>query len=147
MKGIIEIYKYTFAYKWRALLVILCNLLFVIFNLLSIVLFIPVLQLIFKPTALKSKALSNPDWNGSLLSLPKHISQEYEYFMQELVAKDPKDALFFVCVTVFITFSATVPFGISLNCGWLWFATSETLFFRKLCDCLSPFTRMKEKVI
>jgi subfamily B ATP-binding cassette protein MsbA len=104
MKGIIEIYKYTFAYKWRALLVILCNLLFVIFNLLSIVLFIPVLQLIFKPTALKSKALSNPDWNGSLLSLPKHISQEYEYFMQELVAKDPKDALFFVCVTVFIAF-------------------------------------------
>jgi subfamily B ATP-binding cassette protein MsbA len=104
MKGIIEIYKYTFAYKWRALLVILCNLLFVIFNLLSIVLFIPVLQLIFKPTALQSKALSNPDWNGSLLSLPKHISQEYEYFMQELVAKDPKDALFFVCVTVFIAF-------------------------------------------
>lgn len=103
MKGIIDIYRYTFAYKGRAILVILCNLLFVIFNLLSIVLFIPVLQLIFRPDNLV-KAMENPTWNGALTSLPKYISQEYQYFMQQLVAEDPKDALFFVCVTVFIAF-------------------------------------------
>lgn len=103
MKGIIDIYRYTFAYKGRAILVILCNLLFVIFNLLSIVLFIPVLQLIFRPDNLV-KAMENPTWNGAITSLPKYISQEYQYFMQQLVAEDPKDALFFVCVTVFIAF-------------------------------------------
>jgi len=103
MKGILDIYKYTFAYKGRAILVILCNLLFVIFNLLSIVLFIPVLQLIFRPDNLV-KAMENPSWNGAISSLPNHISQEYQYFMQQLVAEDPKDALFFVCVTVFIAF-------------------------------------------
>jgi subfamily B ATP-binding cassette protein MsbA len=103
MKGIIDIYKYTFAYKGRAILVILCNLLFVIFNLLSIVLFIPVLQLIFRPDNLV-KAMENPSWNGAITSLPKYISEEYQYFMQKLVAEDPKDALFFVCVTVFIAF-------------------------------------------
>jgi subfamily B ATP-binding cassette protein MsbA len=103
MKGIIDIYRYTFAYKGRAILVILCNLLFVIFNLLSIVLFIPVLQLIFRPDNLV-QAVENPTWNGALTSLPKYISQEYQFFMQELVAEDPKDALFFVCVTVFIAF-------------------------------------------
>lgn len=104
MKGLIDIYKYTFAYKGRAILVILCNLLFVIFNLLSIVLFIPVLQLIFRPENLKVKALNDPSWNGAITSLPKHISEEYQYFMQKLVAEDPKDALFFVCVTVFTAF-------------------------------------------
>jgi subfamily B ATP-binding cassette protein MsbA len=103
MKGIIDIYRYTFAYKGRAILVILCNLLFVIFNLLSIVLFIPVLQLIFRPDNLV-KAMENPTWNGAVTSLPNYISQEYQYFMQQLVAEDPKDALFFVCVTVFIAF-------------------------------------------
>ncbi len=103
MKGIIDIYRYTFAYKGRAILVILCNLLFVIFNLLSIVLFIPVLQLIFRPENLV-KAMDNPSWNGAITSLPKHISQEYQYFMQQLVDHDPKDALFFVCITVFIAF-------------------------------------------
>jgi subfamily B ATP-binding cassette protein MsbA len=51
VKDLKEIIKYTFLYKGTAALVVVCNLLFVVFNLLSLVLFIPILQLIF----------SNPD--------------------------------------------------------------------------------------
>lgn len=103
MKDILEIYRYTFAYKWRAILVIVCNLLFVIFNLISIVLFIPVLQLIFKPDEVTSK-ITEPKWDGQLLSLFEYIKDYYYYFMDDLVQQDPKFALLFVCVSVFIAF-------------------------------------------
>jgi subfamily B ATP-binding cassette protein MsbA len=103
MKGILEIYRYTFTYKWRALLVILCNLLFVIFNLVSIVLFIPVLQLIFKPAQIVAEPIQ-PQWNGGFTGAFSYVSEYYDYYMQTLVKHDPKSALLFVCVTVFIAF-------------------------------------------
>ena len=97
-----EIYRYTFKYKGTALLVVLCNLLFVVFNLLSLVLFIPVLQLIFrKPEDLVPVVkphLSN------ILDLFSYIKDYYNYVMYELVQSDPKQALFFVCISVFIAF-------------------------------------------
>lgn len=82
---------------------ILCNLLFVIFNLISIVLFIPVLQLIFKPDQVAQK-IQEPHWNGQLLSIFEYIKDYYYFFMDNLVAKDPKFALLFVCISVFIAF-------------------------------------------
>lgn len=82
---------------------IVCNLLFVIFNLISIVLFIPVLQLIFKPDEVTSK-ITEPKWDGQLLSLFEYIKDYYYYFMDDLVQQDPKFALLFVCVSVFIAF-------------------------------------------
>ena len=97
-----EIYRYTFKYKGTALLVVLCNLLFVVFNLLSLVLFIPVLQLIFrKPEDLVPVVkphLSN------IFDLFSYIKDYYNYVMYELVQSDPKQALFFVCISVFIAF-------------------------------------------
>ena len=103
MKDILEVYRYTFAYKWRAILVIVCNLLFVIFNLISIVLFIPVLQLIFKPEIVAEK-VPEPNWNGQFFSLFEYIKDYYYFFMDNLVSQDPKFALLFVCVSVFIAF-------------------------------------------
>ena len=44
-----QIYKYTFSYKRSAILTIFYNLLYVVFNLVSLILFIPFLQLIFNP--------------------------------------------------------------------------------------------------
>lgn len=82
---------------------IVCNLLFVIFNLISIVLFIPVLQLIFKPNEVVSKIVE-PKWNGELLSVFEYIKDYYYYFMDDLVQQDPKFALLFVCISVFIAF-------------------------------------------
>lgn len=83
-------------------MVVLCNLLFVVFNLLSLVLFIPVLQLIFrKPEDLVPVVkphLSN------IFDLFSYIKDYYNYVMYELVQSDPKQALFFVCISVFIAF-------------------------------------------
>ncbi|MFN5911703.1 MAG: hypothetical protein ACK45H_10240, partial [Bacteroidota bacterium] len=92
MKGILEIYRYTFNYKWRAILVILCNFLFVVFNLVSIVLFIPVLQLIFRPESANNIPVT-PQWDGSLGGLLGYIPEYYDYYMQRLVMNDPKSAL------------------------------------------------------
>ena len=103
MKGIIEIYRYTFSYKGRSILVILCNFLFVLFNLLSLVLFIPFLQLIFEP-AVKVLNLKEPSWSGGLFDLGGYVKEYYSYFMQKMVNEDPKQALLFVCFSVFAAF-------------------------------------------
>ena len=102
MKDILQIYRYTFAYRGRAILVILCNLLFVLFNLLSLVLFIPFLQLIFNPK--KQYDLIKPVWDGSVGGIISYTKDKYQYFMQEMVNTDPKQALFFVCISVFLAF-------------------------------------------
>lgn len=97
-----KIYRYTFKYKGLALLVVLCNLLFVVFNLLSLVLFIPVLQLIFRnPTDLKpvlKPVITNP------MSFFEYVKDYYNYVMYNLVQNDPKQALLFVCLSVFVAF-------------------------------------------
>jgi subfamily B ATP-binding cassette protein MsbA len=102
MKDILQIYRYTFAYRGRAILVILCNLLFVLFNLLSLVLFIPFLQLIFNPN--KHYVTVKPELNGSVGGVISYVKDYYQYFMQEMVNTDPKQALFFVCISVFVSF-------------------------------------------
>lgn len=103
MKDFLEIYRYAFTYKTKAILVIVSNLLYVIFNLISLILFIPVLQLIFN-TGDKTPELTEPHWNGGLLEMAAYIKDYYNFYMQEMVKQDPKYALYFVCVTVFIAF-------------------------------------------
>lgn len=103
MKEFLEIYRYTFTYRGRAILVIVSNLLFVIFNLISLVLFIPVLQLIFKP-AEEVPDLNAPHWSGNLLDIFAYIKDSYNFFMQKMVNEDPKNALLFVCISVFAAF-------------------------------------------
>ena len=103
MKDFLEIYRYTFMYKGRAILSIIYNLLFVVFNLLSLVLFIPVLQLIFEPVK-KSAVLVEPIWNGGFISWFSYLKEYYNFYMQKMVNEDPKYALAFVCITVFLAF-------------------------------------------
>lgn len=103
MKDFREIYRYIFVYKGRAILVIVCNLLFIIFNLLSLVLFIPILQLIFKPLE-KVAQLSEPIRKGGIIEFGTYVKDYYNFFMQKMVNEDPQQALFFVCVSVFVAF-------------------------------------------
>jgi subfamily B ATP-binding cassette protein MsbA len=82
---------------------VLCNLLFVIFNLLSLVLFIPILQLIFrKPEEIAR--ISSPIWDHSFGGLFIYIKDWYNFTMYELVSDSPKSALLFVCLTVMLAF-------------------------------------------
>jgi ATP-binding cassette, subfamily B, bacterial MsbA len=98
-----EIYNYTFKYKGLAWLTILFNFLFVVFNLLSLVLFVPVLQLIFRTEAVLS-VVRAPTWQGGPAGIVQYVKDSYNYEMYILVKTDPKGALLFVCVSVFLAF-------------------------------------------
>lgn len=103
MKSLIEIYKRTFTYKGTAILVIFSNLMFVIFSLISMVLFVPFLQLIFKANDAVEVPVK-PHYSGGFISFFEYCSNLYEYFMKEMVQRNPKDALLFVCISVIIAF-------------------------------------------
>lgn len=104
MKSIREIYQHTFKHKGLALLVIFYNLLFVIFNLVSMVLFIPFLQLIFPNDANSVVVPQKPVFNGGFNGTIQYVSDYYNYFTQSMVAENPKNALLFVCFSVLIAF-------------------------------------------
>ena len=82
---------------------VLCNLLFVVFNLLSLVLFIPILQLIFR-RAEEIIPVSPPQWDSSFGGLFSYIKDWYNFTMYDLVSQNPKEALLFVCITVMMAF-------------------------------------------
>ena len=104
MNAMREIFNYSFKYKKLAFLTIIGNLLFTFFNLLSLVLFIPFLQLIFSSEKLQ-KALPEPTFSGEISNLPEYIASYYNYQMHQMVINDPKQALFSVCIMVFLAFS------------------------------------------
>lgn len=103
MKDLREIYRLTFKYRGTALKVIAYNFWFVVFNLVSLVLFIPVLQLIFNNSS-SSKPAIKPVFHGGVFEFAAYCKASYNYFMTKLVNADPKSALMLVCVSVFIAF-------------------------------------------
>ncbi len=86
-----------------AILTIVFNLLYVIFNLLSFALFIPFLQLIFNPDE-KVVVPIKPIWDGGFVSFFNYCIDLFNYSMESMVEADPKGALLFVCISVFIAF-------------------------------------------
>jgi ATP-binding cassette, subfamily B, bacterial MsbA len=104
VKAIIEIYRQTFKYKGTAVLVIVSNLLFVIFNLISLVLFVPFLQLLFRDPSEEVVLVSQPIYHGGFLDFFSYCSKFFQYEMQQMVMKDPKEALLFICITMLIAF-------------------------------------------
>ena len=104
MKEIFEIHRYAFTYNMTAIMVIVCNILFTIFNLISLILFIPFLQIIFLDPSEEVAEVVQPIYNGGFIEFFKYISEYYNYFMQSMVAEDPKKALLFVCFSVITAF-------------------------------------------
>lgn len=103
MKQLMTIYKATFVYKWRAIATIFFNLLFVFFNLISLVLFVPFLQVIFPSGDLE--VIEKPTFpDGGIVSFFEYVSDYYSYFMNSMAQEDPKNALLFVCITVVTAF-------------------------------------------
>jgi subfamily B ATP-binding cassette protein MsbA len=103
MKPFSQIFRISFKYRLLAVLTIFGNLLFTVFNLLSLVLFIPFLQLIFSSNETK-KQLIFPRYTGSIIDLPSYLTDRYNYEMGRLVNSDPKTALLMVCIMVFCAF-------------------------------------------
>lgn len=104
MKQLATIFKATFVYKWRAITTIIFNLLFVIFNLLSLVLFVPFLQVIFPSEEVVEVVTKPVAPNGGIPAYFEYIKDYYNYFMNSMAQEDPKDALLFVCISVVVSF-------------------------------------------
>jgi len=103
MKQLSTIFKATFLYKGRAIATIVFNFLYVIFNLLSLVLFVPFLQVIFPSEEVE--IVSKPTLEGEgINAYIEFLSDSYNYFMTSMAQEDPKYALLFVCVTVVVAF-------------------------------------------
>ncbi|PKR82042.1 antibiotic ABC transporter ATP-binding protein [Brumimicrobium salinarum] len=103
MKQLKTIFKATFIYKARAIATIVFNLLFVVFNLLSLVLFVPFLQVIFPSEKVNIVKKPSFEYDG-ITSVIDFSKDYYNYFMTSMAQEDPKHALLFVCVTVVIAF-------------------------------------------
>lgn len=104
MKDILEIHKYSFTYKMTAILVIVFNILFSIFNLVSLGLFVPFLNLIFLDHTKEIDIIAKPIYNGGVTEFFQYLTEYYNYFMQSMIAEDPKKALLFVCVSIVVAF-------------------------------------------
>ncbi len=103
MKGLREIISYSFKYRGTAFLVIVCNILYVIFNLLSFALFVPFLQILFNKEEVVEIA-TRPIYEGGFVNFFKYCSDYFSYVMQDMSQADPKGALLFVCISVAIAF-------------------------------------------
>jgi subfamily B ATP-binding cassette protein MsbA len=105
MKGLKQIFKLAFSQKKHAILTIISNLFYVIFNIISLVLFIPFLKLIFNPeesTTVKNLAVPTLDSSKDIFTF---FGNYYEYFMNNFIATyGQKGALLFICITVLIAF-------------------------------------------
>ena len=76
---------------------------FVVFNLLSLVLFIPVLQLIFKkPESIAFVA--EPELKWGIPDIFIYVKDYYNFTMTSMVKNNPLDALLFVCISVMLAF-------------------------------------------
>ncbi|SFT66156.1 ATP-binding cassette, subfamily B, MsbA [Lishizhenia tianjinensis] len=105
MKQLFKIYKATFKYKALALITIFSNLLYVIFNLVSLVLFVPFLQLIFPKGDEEITRVSEPVLEATNpIAFVEYVKDAYKFFMQSMVDRGPKEALFFVCCSVLAAF-------------------------------------------
>ena len=103
MKGIREIFRYTFKYRGTAVTMIVCNLLYIVFNLLSLALFVPFLQIIFLNQESTEK-ITEPIYNGGFLEAFSYAANKFQYTMQEMAETSPLNALLFVCFSVAIAF-------------------------------------------
>jgi len=104
MSQIQTIFKASFRYKTAAILTVIFNLLYVIFNLVSLVLFVPFLQLIFPTESDETARITEPIVGEGISGFFEYLGSSYQFFMQEMVANDPKGALLFVCCSVLIAF-------------------------------------------
>ncbi|MEX1002924.1 MAG: ABC transporter ATP-binding protein [Crocinitomicaceae bacterium] len=94
-------------HRSTAVMVIICNFLFILFNLLSLVLFVPFLKLIFSNQTVEELAqIAKPDWE-SKEGIFDYFSQYYDYWMADFVVSQDNGkvgALAFICISVLIAF-------------------------------------------
>ena len=104
MKTIKSLFRKTFVYKSDTVFTIVYNLLFVIFNLASLALFIPFLELIFK-TDVPTIAPVKPVFDGGFFGIFDYVTGYYDYFMNDYLYQYGKEqTLIFICFSVLSAF-------------------------------------------
>jgi ATP-binding cassette, subfamily B, bacterial MsbA len=104
MKEILEIHRYAFTYRMTSILIIVFNILFTIFNLISLVMFIPFFKIIFLETEIDPSATIQPIYNGGFVDFFTYIVSYFNYYMHVLIENNPKDALFLICCSILTAF-------------------------------------------
>ncbi len=95
MKSFVKILKYAVGYKLYAFINIFCNILSIVFELLSIVLFVPLLNLLFNQTTEIITA------KPSFAYTKEYATDYFNYTMSQYIGENDKvAALLFVCVLV-----------------------------------------------
>ena len=104
MKTIKRLFSHTFVYKSDTTFTIVYNLLFVIFNLISLALFIPFLKLIFTADVPKTAPIE-PHYSGGFFGVFDYITGYYQYFMNDFLFQHSKEfTLIFICISVLTAF-------------------------------------------
>jgi subfamily B ATP-binding cassette protein MsbA len=103
MKNVLAVFRQAFSYRYRAMMIIVFHILNAVFELFTLVLFIPFLGIIFKPEKLEGLNPQKPVWED--LSLKDYLSDYYNYLQESyIVEHGPIGALAFICVIVLIAF-------------------------------------------
>jgi subfamily B ATP-binding cassette protein MsbA len=98
MNSLKKILKYTYNYKKYAFLNIACNILSVVFELVSMLLFIPFLNLLFEQS---QPVAEKPDFSAS----KDYFTDYFNYTLGSLIQDNNKvEMLFYVCILVGILF-------------------------------------------
>jgi len=106
LKTFWHIAGYAFSYRRSAVLVIVFNLLFVIFNLLSLVLFVPFLKLIFNPEELAAYIDGGQPTFAGRENILEYCGDLYNYYIATFIESQGGliSALAFVCTSVLAAF-------------------------------------------
>ncbi|MEM1339060.1 MAG: ABC transporter ATP-binding protein [Bacteroidota bacterium] len=96
-----KLLRFARPYKLYGLLNILCNVLYAIFNVLSIIIFIPTLGILFKN---QEEVYQKPVFDG-FSNLKSYAEDSLNFFLTEKVAQDgPMAALVFICLASIVIF-------------------------------------------
>lgn len=103
MKKLWKILRFALPYKGHALLNILFNIFGVLFGLVSLTLLVPILQILFKQTALISIAPSPITWDQ--ITNTKLLAANFNYFIsQYIVENGAPHALLVICIVLVVLF-------------------------------------------
>lgn len=103
MKAVFRILAYAGPYKKYAGLNIFLNILSAIFNLFSLLLFIPFLKLLFQNDTNLSVLSQRPDWDT--MGFKEYFAKYQEYLMSSYILEYGKiGALVFICASILILF-------------------------------------------
>lgn len=103
MRSVFRILRYSRAYRKYAVLNVSFNILSAIFNLFSLLLFIPFLKLLFQDPGQLAVISQKPDWDT--MGFKEYFAKYQEYLMSSYIMEHGKTGtLLFICISIVVLF-------------------------------------------